>query len=66
MFVKDKDGNKLPEKLKPAKHHLSLWRDETLRPKELEKDEDIFTIIMPWFEDLNITDTIVKKPKPNS
>ena len=35
-------------------HHKSLLNDPTLQPRKLEKDENIFDIIMPWVqEDLN-------------
>jgi hypothetical protein len=29
-------------------HHKSLLNDPTLQPRKLEKDENIFDIIMPW------------------
>jgi len=35
-----------------AKHPKSLWKDETLQPREIgEKDGDIFKIIMPWVQE---------------
>jgi hypothetical protein len=29
-------------------HYKSLLNDPTLQPRKLEKDENIFDIIMPW------------------
>lgn len=44
-----------PQKFKlfgKAKHPKSLWKDETLQPREIgEKDGDIFKIIMPWVQE---------------
>jgi hypothetical protein len=35
------------------KHPLSLWRDASLKPRDLipAKDGDIFQVIMPWVAD---------------
>ena len=36
---------------KGAKHPKSLWRDESLIPRMLEQNENIFEIIMPWVKE---------------
>ena len=51
-FVKDKAGqNLLSYGRKQGRHPDSLWRDDSLVPRQLEKNESIFTIIMPWVEE---------------
>ena len=30
---------------------MSLWRDDSLLPRQLEKGENIFEIIMPWVQE---------------
>lgn len=68
-FIRDKFGNPIPSPEKLSKHHLSLWRDQTLLPKfvEVEKEGDIFTIIMPWVKEQQDEDKdhpkIQTKPK---
>jgi hypothetical protein len=53
-YCVDKEGNPAKQKDKLKKHPLSLWRDETLLPRELdvEKEGTIFDIIMPWVSEL--------------
>lgn len=55
QFCRDKDGKKVDYTVKKqGKHYLSLWKDETLQPRDLEEvneDGDIFQIIMPWAAD---------------
>ena len=49
-FVKDSKtgGNLLSYGKKLGRHPESLWRDDSLMPRALEKGESIFDIIMPW------------------
>ena len=47
-FCVGKDGKKVEFKEKVMKHPRSLWKDDALKPKDLEEKEDIFQIIMPW------------------
>lgn len=67
-YVKDRYGNSVTTPVKLSKHHLSLWRDQTLMPKlvEAEKEGDIFTIIMPWVKEQQDEDRDHPKiqPKP--
>ena len=52
-FVKTRDGHSLLSygKRKAGRHPLSLWRDDSLIPRLLEKNEHIFDIIMPWVQE---------------
>ena len=51
-FIKSKDGSSLLSYgAKRGRHPLSLWRDDSLLPRQLEKNESIFDIIMPWVEE---------------
>ena len=48
-FIKDKAGQSLLSYgAKRGRHPNSLWRDDSLVPRQLENKESIFDIIMPW------------------
>ena len=52
-FVKDRFGqNMLSFGRKQGRHPNSLWRDDSLVPRQLENKESIFDIIMPWVAEL--------------
>ena len=51
-FIKGKDGQSLLSYgTKRGRHPMSLWRDDSLLPRQLENKESIFDIIMPWVEE---------------
>jgi hypothetical protein len=49
------------------KHPKSLWKDESLKPRELHptRDGDIFKVLMPWLDERK-AELQQNKPKKKS
>ena len=63
-FIKGKDGQSLLSYgTKRGRHPQSLWRDDSLIPRQLENKESIFDIIMPWVEEKKEEEEKAEKKK---